>query len=149
MAALKTEHAAYACPMSSLDQLSRRRALLALAAAMVWSGGNAHGASDQLYPDIVSVKIRAADAGAFDFDVTVSSVYDTPSRYADGFRVTTAKGEVLGERKLFRDHQGEQPFTRDLHGVKISPNIKVVTVQGRDQKSGYGGKSVEVQLPGR
>jgi hypothetical protein len=63
--------------------------------------------------------------------------------------VTTGTGDVLGERKLFHDHQGEQPFTRDLYGVKVPPGVSTVTVQARDQRSGYGGKSVLVQLPGR
>jgi hypothetical protein len=135
--------------MKSLVQFPRRWALwVIIGAALGWSGA-AHGAPDQQFPDVVSVKVRIAAAGTFDFDVTVSSAYDTPRRYADGFRVTTVNGEVLGERKLFHDHQGEQPFTRDLYGVNIPPNIKVVSVQGRDQKFGYGGKSVQVQLPGR
>ena len=128
---------------------SRRTVLVALTAAPLGLIGAAHGAPDQQFPDIVSVKVRIAGTGAFDFDVTVSSPYDTPKRYADGFRVTTETGIVLGERKLLHDHQDEQPFTRDLYGVKIPPHIRVVTVQGRDQKSGYGGKSVQVQLPGR
>jgi hypothetical protein len=85
----------------------------------------------------------------FNFDVTISSPYDTPSRYADGFRVTTKEGEVLGERKLWHDHQSEQPFTRDLYSVKIPSKVKTVLVQARDQKYGYGGQVVEVGLPGR
>lgn len=47
------------------------------------------------------------------------------------------------------DHAGEQPFTRDLYGVRIPRGVRAVTVQARDQKYGYGGKTVEVALPGR
>jgi len=47
------------------------------------------------------------------------------------------------------DHQDEQPFTRDLYAVKIPQAVKTVLVQARDQKFGYGGKVVEVKLPGR
>jgi hypothetical protein len=101
------------------------------------------------YPDVVGVKVTPAGAGVFNFDVTVSSPYDTPARYADGFRVTTLSGEVLGVRTLWHDHQDEQPFTRDLYGVKIPPSVKEVVVQARDQKSGYGGKAVRVTLPAR
>jgi hypothetical protein len=125
--------------------------------ALVWSlvsvvliaSAGAQNRPEQRFPDIVSVKVRAAGPITFDFDVTVSSPYDTPGRYADGFRVVLLNGEVLGERKLLHDHQSEQPFTRDLHAVKIPSSIKIVVVQGRDQKYGYGGKSVQVQLPGR
>jgi hypothetical protein len=109
----------------------------------------AQDSREQRHPDIVSVEVRAAGTNTFDFDVTVSSPYDTPARYADGFRVVAAAGHVLAERKLLHDHQGEQPFTRDLHAVRIAPHVRTVVVQGRDQKFGYGGRSVRVELPGR
>lgn len=109
----------------------------------------AHSQSEQRFPDVVSVKFEVTESGLFNFDVTVSSPYDTPSRYADGFRVSTLEGKLLGERKLMHDHQDEQPFTRDLYNVKIPEGIKKVVVQARDQKYGYGGKTFEVMLPGR
>jgi hypothetical protein len=99
--------------------------------------------------DVVAAKVKPASGGTFDFDVTVSSLYDTPQRYADAFRVTTVDGKLLGERILLHDHQDEQPFTRDLHSVKIPTGIKKVLIQARDQKHGYGGKQIEVSLPGR
>jgi hypothetical protein len=104
---------------------------------------------EQRFPDVIAVKARASGAAQFDFDVTISSSYDTPQRYADGFRVLTLAGEVLGERKLLHDHQHEQPFTRDLYGVKIPEGVKRVRVQARDQQHGYGGKAVEVDLARR
>lgn len=103
----------------------------------------------QKHPDVLSAKVRPGGADTFDFDVTISSPYDTPQRYADAFRVMNKDGTVYGERLLLHDHANEQPFTRDLYGVKIPRNIKVVVVQARDQKFGYGGKSIEVSLPGR
>lgn len=104
---------------------------------------------EQRFPDVIAAKVKIAAPGVFDFDVTVSSPYDTPSRYADGFRVSTLEGKVLGERKLMHDHQTEQPFTRDLYSVKIPDGITKVVVQARDQKYGYGGKTIEVLLPER
>ncbi len=106
-------------------------------------------AQEQRFPDVMAVKVRASGAGQFDFDVTLSSPYDTPERYADAFRVSTLEGKVLGERVLLHDHQTEQPFTRDLYSVKIPADVKKVRIQGRDQKYGYGGKTMEVSLPGR
>lgn len=103
--------------------------------------------SQQKYPDVVSAKVQSRGADIFDFDVTVSSPYDTPQRYADGFRVAGRDGTVYGERKLWHDHAGEQPFTRDLHGVKIPRGIRAVVIQARDRKHGYGGKAVDVSLP--
>jgi hypothetical protein len=106
-------------------------------------------AADRLFPDVLQAKVRESGPGSFDFDVTVSSPYDTPSRYADGFRVRDKSGRVLGERKLLHDHQTEQPFTRDLYAVRIPVSVKVVVIQARDQLNGYGGRSVEITLPGR
>jgi hypothetical protein len=106
-------------------------------------------ASNQKHPDVVDVKVKARGSNRFDFDVTLSSPYDTPQRYADAFKVLDAQGKRVGERVLLHDHQTEQPFTRDLHGVMIPAGVRVVTVQGRDQKYGYGGKTMQVMLPGR
>lgn len=107
------------------------------------------GAEGQKYPDVVDVKVHAHGENRFDFDVTISSPYDTPQRYADAFRVMSADGLVYGERKLLHDHANEQPFTRDLYGVSIPAGVRVVVVQARDQRFGYGGKMVQVALPGR
>ncbi len=109
----------------------------------------AQAVQEQRFPDVIAAKVRASGAGQFDFDVTLSSPYDTPQRYADAFRVTTLDGKVLGERILVHDHQTEQPFTRDLYGIKIPADIKKVRIQGRDQKYSYGGKIMDVSLPGR
>jgi hypothetical protein len=104
---------------------------------------------DQRYPDVQAVKVRAGGPDRFDFDVTISSPYDTPQRYADAFRAMSKDGRVFGERVLLHDHANEQPFTRDLYGVTIPAEVHRVVVQARDLKYGYGGKTVEVALPGR
>lgn len=123
--------------------------LLVLGACLAAFSARAADPAPQKYPDVVAAKAQARGADTFDFDVTVSSPYDTPQRYADAFRVLGKEGTVLGERILLHDHAGEQPFTRDLYGVRIPRGIRTVTVQARDQKYGYGGKTVEVTLPRR
>lgn len=127
----------------------RRHVLLALGwpVGVAWAQKNS--VSEQRFPDVVGVQVKAAAQNSFDFDVTLSSPYDTPQRYADAFRVLTLDAKPLGERILWHDHQDEQPFTRDLYRVKIPLGIKRVVIQGRDQKYGYGGKTMEVALPGR
>ena len=120
-----------------------------LLSVLIVSPNMSLSADVQRFPDVVDVKVRQAGANTFDFDVTVSSPYDTPQRYADAFRVTGRDGTVFGERKLLHDHAGEQPFTRDLYGVAIPAGIKAVTVQARDRKYGYGGKTAEASIPGR
>ena len=109
----------------------------------------ASGSETQQYPDVVGVEVQPRGENRFDFAVTISSPYDTAQRYADGFRVMGADGRTYGERKLLHDHANEQPFTRELTGVAIPPDVDTIIVQGRDQKSGYGGKTVEVTLPER
>jgi uncharacterized iron-regulated membrane protein len=131
--------------------MHRRVYLIALGAALavVALPLAAADAAQQKHPDVLAAKVRPSGTDTFDFDVTVSSPYDTPQRYADAFRVMAEDGAVFGERVLFHDHAGEQPFTRDLHGVKIPRAVRIVVVQARDQRFGYGGKTVEVRLPGR
>jgi len=134
---------------SAAPRWRRRRVLMALATAGCLASVHSVAGGEQRYPDVLAVKVRSAGAETFDFDVTISSPYDTPRRYADGFRVKTLEGRVLGERKLLHDHQDEQPFTRDLYAVKIPLTVKRVLVEARDQKYGYGGRIVEVALPDR
>ena len=116
---------------------------------LVAHAARAANASSQKHPDVIAAKAQARGAGAFDFDVTVSSPYDTPQRYADAFRVMHKDGTVYGERVLLHDHATEQPFTRDLQGVVVPAAVRSVVVQARDLKNGWGGKTVEVVLPGR
>jgi hypothetical protein len=135
--------------MTKLGSTHRRSFLLAMTTIAGTALAPPSAGNEQRFPDVVAVKVRASGGSLFDFDVTISSPYDTPRRYADGFRVYTSDNLVLGERKLLHDHQDEQPFTRDLYAVRIPPALKKVLVQARDQKYGYGGKVIEVVLPGR
>lgn len=133
--------------------LSQRRAMLA-AAALVAGALSVFAilsvaAQEQRFPDVVAVKVQPAGENKFDFDVKVSSPYDTPKRYADGFRVVGKNGKLYGERKLLHDHADEQPFTRGFYAVPIPPGVKTVVIQARDQKHGYGGRTVSVDLPRR
>lgn len=100
---------------------------------------------EQRFPDVVAAVATPTDAG-WDFDVTVSSPYDTPERYADAWRVVSPDGSVLGVRELAHDHAGEQPFTRSLRGVQIPAGVDSVVVEGRDRTNGWGGATVVVVL---
>jgi len=100
--------------------------------------------SDQKYPDIVAVELEKESEDTASFSVTVSSPYDSPERYADGWRVLDQDGEVLGEHSLAHDHADEQPFTRMQSGVTIPEGTERLTIEGRDQDNGYGGDTVTV-----
>jgi hypothetical protein len=133
----------------AIHRRSILRAVLALSLIVVAVLSQAADAVNQKYPDVLTAKVQPSGPETFDFDVTVSSPYDTPQRYADSIRVMGQEGTVYGERKLMHDHADEQPFTRDVYGVKIPRGVRVVVVQGRDQQFGYGGKTIDVTLPGR
>jgi len=117
--------------------------------ALLFEAAFSADASLQKYPDVISVKVNARGSDIFNFDVTVSSPYDTPRRYADAIRAMDRDGNVFGVRILVHDHADEQPFERDLYFVKIPAGLRSVLIQARDQKYGYGGSTVEVALPGR
>lgn len=104
--------------------------------------------ADARFPDVVDAVLVPEEGGAFTVEVTISSPYDTPERYADAWRVL-AGDRVLAVRELTHDHAGEQPFTRSLGGVEVPDGVTRVTVEGRDLRNGYGGATVTVDVPGR
>lgn len=106
----------------------------------------ASDAADQKYPDILEAELSGSD-GEYRIAVTVSSPYDSPERYADGWRVLDEDGTVLAEHELGHDHANEQPFTRSRGPFEIPDNVNEVTVEGHDQEHGYGGKTVTIEVP--
>lgn len=99
------------------------------------------------FPDIRKATLTRS-GGAFTLSVTVSSPYDTPQRYADGWRVLAAgTTRVLGRHTLDHDHADEQPFVREQPGLKLPADVTRITVEGRDQKYGYGGGTVTIAVP--
>lgn len=104
-------------------------------------------AGEATHPEILDVVLTREDDGTYVVEVTLSSTYDSPARYADGWRVLDAEGTVLAEHTLTHDHANEQPFTRSDPGVVIPDGVERVTVEGRDLCNGYGGTTVDVDVP--
>lgn len=103
---------------------------------------------EQRFPDVIEVAVEATGPGLWQFEVTISSPYDTPERYADGYRVRSADGSTeYGVRELGHDHADEQPFTRSLSDVPIPEDVAEVVVEGRDLEHGWGGGTRTVTLP--
>lgn len=100
------------------------------------------------FPDILAAQATPTGDGTWRFDVTVSSTYDTPERYADAWRVVGPDGTEYGIRVLAHDHAGEQPFTRSQTGIVIPPDVTTVTIEGRDLANGWGGGFLVVNLAG-
>lgn len=100
-----------------------------------------------LFPDVIDATARQDGDGTWTISATLSSPYDTPARYADAWRVLGPDGSVYGDRLLTHDHANEQPFTRSQSGIAIPDDVDVVIVEGRDQISGWGGETFELELP--
>ena len=103
--------------------------------------------AEQRYPDILEATLLPRSATTFDVEVTISSPYDTPQRYADGWRVLPQDGVELGSHTVLHDHANEQPFTRRQSDLTSPNGVDVVVVEGRDLVHGYGGGTVEVVVP--
>ncbi|MBT9612967.1 MAG: hypothetical protein IV108_06850 [Burkholderiales bacterium] len=105
---MRTIHAASAWNNTSTTARAMVRNTFILVLAFFSAGLTSVAAqpsvSTQKYPNVVDVKIKPSGADTFNFDVTVSSPYDTPQRYADAIRVMGKDGQVFGERKLLHDH---------------------------------------------
>jgi hypothetical protein len=96
---------------------------------------------------VVDVKVRSSAPGVYDFDVTVRSVDKGWNYYADAFEVLTPDGRLLGRRELLHPHETEQPFTRELYGVRIPASITEVLVRARHKPRGYDGATRILKLP--
>lgn len=101
------------------------------------------------FPDVRQVELTEEGDGSFTVAVTLSSPYDSPKRYADGWRVSGPDGTVLGTMTLGHDHASEQPFTRTQTGLRIPDDVDTVELEGHDTENGYGGTTKIAKVPGR
>jgi hypothetical protein len=115
---------------------------LNFAAAMLFAAAALAGEAD-----VVAVKPTRESGNSWRFDVTVKSNDKGWDYYADAFEVLTPDGKLLGRRILYHPHETEQPFTRELTGVKIPPQVKSVVVRARHKPRGYDGETMTVRLP--
>jgi hypothetical protein len=97
--------------------------------------------------DVVDVQVTREAGGTYHFDVTVRHADEGWEHYADRWEIVGPDGRILATRPLRHPHVDEQPFTRDLSGVKIPDGITRVTVRAHDSRHGFGGKELSVQLP--
>jgi hypothetical protein len=66
--------------------------------------------------------------------------------YADGWRVVTREGKVLGHRTLYHPHVNEQPFPRNLSNITIPAEINTVFIEAHDKVHGWNPQRLEVNL---
>jgi hypothetical protein len=89
------------------------------------------------------------DGDRWRVDVTIRHGDTGWDDYADGWRVETSDGQVLGTRVLHHPHVEEQPFTRSLGGVEIPPELGHVYIRTRTSVTGWADEvSAPVAVPG-
>ena len=101
--------------------------------------------SDAGPADVISASADCA-ASVCTFTVTVRHADEGWQHYANAWEVVAPDGTVLATRVLEHPHVDEQPFTRELRGVKIPADIKSVRIRARDSVHGFGGREVTVSL---
>jgi hypothetical protein len=97
--------------------------------------------------NVIAVKVFPEAVETFRFEVTIRSDDTGWDKYADRWEVVAPDGTVLGTRNLAHPHETEQPFTRDLSGVKIPGGITKVQVRAHDSVEGFGGEVFTLTLP--
>ena len=86
-------------------------------------------------------------ASGWTFHVTLEHGDTGWDDYADGWRVETVAGAILGERPLLHPHVEEQPFTRSLSGVAMSDDVTEVVIRARTNVEGWGSEVFVLPLP--
>ncbi len=99
--------------------------------------------------DVVGVSVDRMNGGTYRFDVTLRHDDKGWDHYADAWEVVGRDGTIYATRVLVHPHVNEQPFTRSKSGIAIPGGVKTVTIRGHDKVHKYGGKTMEVMLPGR
>ncbi|MEQ9041693.1 MAG: hypothetical protein RIE24_25485 [Silicimonas sp.] len=100
-------------------------------------------AADPATVEAVDVK---QSVNTWTFSVTLSHGDTGWDDYADGWRVILEDGTILGMRELLHPHVEEQPFTRNLSGLKIPDNVHTVFIEARTNVDGWGDQRFNVDL---
>jgi hypothetical protein len=119
-------------------------AVLLTVASPVWAGSVWAGEAD-----VIGATAALRSRGLYDFDVTIRSNDTGWDRYADRFEVLGPDGALLGTRVLDHPHETEQPFTRELSGVRIPGNIERVTFRAHFKPVGFDGATFSMKLPAK
>jgi len=107
------------------------------------------GLSSQLaWSDNVQIRFVELShaSGSWQAAVTLAHADSGWSHYADGWRLVTLDGKVLGHRTLWHPHEQEQPFTRQLSGIKIPDTVKTIVVEAHDKVHGWSPDKVQIDL---
>lgn len=96
--------------------------------------------------EIIDAKAKATGPGEYRFSVTLRHADTGWEHYADGWEVLAPDGTPLAKRVLYHPHINEQPFTRDLSGVKIPRSLNKVMIRAQDNQHGHSKKNWTINL---
>ena len=96
--------------------------------------------------DVVDGRIESLYDGRYHIEASVRHADLGWDHYAERWDVLAPDGTLLGSRELSHPHVDEQPFTRSLT-LEIPPTVRWVTLRAFDGVHGYGGASVELEVP--
>jgi hypothetical protein len=96
--------------------------------------------------DVVAAEASCDGGSVCRFSVTVRHADEGWEHYADRWQVLTESGEILATRVLRHPHVNQQPFTRDLPGVKVPGEIRRVRIRAHDSVHEDGGAEIVVEL---
>lgn len=95
--------------------------------------------------EIVHVMLEP-NANHWTFHVTLKHRDTGWEHYADDWRIVDGKGQVLGDRKLWHPHVGEQPFMRSLADVLIPKGTKIIYIEAHDKVHGWSKQRVRIDM---
>ncbi|MCK0141952.1 hypothetical protein [Aliiroseovarius sp. F20344] len=96
---------------------------------------------------VIEGAVARASGSGWSFSVTLSHPEIGWDDYADGWRVETEAGEVLGTRVLAHPHANEQPFTRSLSGVAVPEGTVTVWIRARTSVDDWSDDRFRLDLP--
>jgi hypothetical protein len=79
--------------------------------------------------DVISARATRSADGSYRVEATIKSKDTGWDYYAERFEILAPDGKILGARVLLHPHEDEQPFTRDIDGVKIPNGVTEVKVR--------------------
>jgi hypothetical protein len=96
--------------------------------------------------DIVDVKPHQTSDKTWGFAVTLKHADEGWKHYANEWQVLAPDSKILATRTLYDPHVNAQPFTRNISGVDIPANMKIVYVIAKDTVHGLSKKVAKVNL---
>ncbi|GAA6209962.1 hypothetical protein NBRC116601_32550 [Cognatishimia sp. WU-CL00825] len=97
-------------------------------------------------PSVIKDVAATKRGQSWTFSVTLQHADTGWDHYANGWRVLSMQGEVLGTRILTHPHVHEQPFSRSLSGVEIPAGTAKVQIQASCLVDGWSGVPIVVTL---